>query len=503
MNTRPAGQEWLKRRFNLSNFNLTHVSFIGTSHSIELTSPGNVEEIFGSKYAVDNTPLHHVEFSLKYDDLNLDFLKAVFEQISEGEVAKYIEESPAGMNRRRIGFLFEFLTGKTLKLSRPVSGNYADLLNDEHYVTGATVKDTRWRINNNLLGTFEYCPVVRKTKALMELLSFDTREKIKDLKKEYAPEVFQRAISYLYKKETRSSYEIEREEPSPDRMERFIALLTRGGTESNERLVSRERLITLQNAIVDPRFSADAYRNFQNYVGASLPNSMEEIDYICPPPTMVGDLMRGLWEMSIKSASIYPEVRAALISFGFVFIHPFEDGNGRIHRFLIHDVLAHDGMVPQGMIIPVSAHMLTHIRHYDMALERYSRPIMQKIRYQREDDATIRVTNPKEVEGYFRHPDLTEQCVYLLQTIHATLTEDMPEELRFIQRYDEAKKELQNIVDMPDKEINLMLTFFYQNNGIFPKRRRGRFSKLTDDEIDRMQSAYRKIFELDDLDGQT
>ncbi len=158
MNIQPAGQEWLKRRFNLSSFSLTHASFIGTSHSIELTSGGNVEETFGSKYAVGNTPLDHVEFSLKYDDLNLDFLKAVFEQIPEGEIATYIEKSPAGMNRRRIGFLFEFLTVKTLKLSRPVSGNYADLLESEYYVTGASVKDTRWRINNNLLGLVHIVP---------------------------------------------------------------------------------------------------------------------------------------------------------------------------------------------------------------------------------------------------------------------------------------------------------------------------------------------------------
>jgi hypothetical protein len=498
MTIQPAGQEWLKNRFKLSNFNLTHSSFIGTSHTIELTSRGNVEETFGRKYAVDNSPLDHVEFSLKYDDLNLDFLKTVFDYIPEADIAAYIEKSPAGINRRRIGFLFEFLTGKTVKLSRPAAGNYVDMLDPEHYVTGATKKNARWRINDNLLGTITYCPIVRKTKALMELLALDTQQKINDLKKDYAPEVFQRAISYLYKKETRSSYEIEREEPSPDRMERFIALLTRGGTESNERLVSRERLITLQNAIVDPRFRANGYRDFQNYVGASLPNAMEHIDYICPPAEMVGELMQGLKEITTKSGSVYPEVRTAIISFGFVFIHPFEDGNGRIHRFLIHDVLAHDGIVPEGMIIPVSAHMLNHMRDYDMILEKYSRPLMQKIRYNREHDASIQVTNQREVEGYFRYPDLTEQCVYLLRTIHATLTEDMPEELRFIQRYDEAKKALQNIVDMPDKEINLMLTFLHQNNGVFPKRRRERFARLADEEIALMQTAYRKIFELDE-----
>jgi hypothetical protein len=30
----------------------------------------------------------------------------------------------------------------------------------------------------------------------------------------------------------------------------------------------------------------------------------------------------------------------ALLGFGFMFVHPFEDGNGRIHRFLIHHCLA-------------------------------------------------------------------------------------------------------------------------------------------------------------------
>ena len=31
---------------------------------------------------------------------------------------------------------------------------------------------------------------------------------------------------------------------------------------------------------------------------------------------------------------------ATKTAFGFVFIHPFEDGNGRIHRYLIHHILA-------------------------------------------------------------------------------------------------------------------------------------------------------------------
>ncbi len=36
----------------------------------------------------------------------------------------------------------------------------------------------------------------------------------------------------------------------------------------------------------------------------------------------------------------------------------------------------------------------------------------------------------------------------------------------------------------------------YQNKGIFPKRRREQFTELTDDEIARMQVAYRAIYEI-------
>ena len=42
-----------------------------------------------------------------------------------------------------------------------------------------------------------------------------------------------------------------------------------------------------------------------------------------------------------------------------------------------------------------------------------------------------------------------------------------------------------------------MLTFLHQNKGIFPKRRREHFDKLTDAEIEQMQAAYRRIYELD------
>ncbi|WP_343668470.1 Fic family protein [Chitinophaga sp.] len=493
----PVGSQWLKEKFNISGYILTHSSFIGSNDSIEITNKGNIEQVYNRKYAPkEEAPIYHLEFALKYDDLNLPFLKKVFEYISIEEIEGFIEASPGGKYTRRIGFLFEFLTGKRLVIRKPVSGNYVNLLDDDKYVTGNIVKNTRWLVNDNLLGTNSYCPVIRKTNKLKELLKLDINAKIEQLKIDFSAAVFHRAINYLYNKETRSSYEIEKEQPTPDRMEKFVSLLTQAGTEETGTMLDEQRLTQLQNAIVDSRFVSPGFRDFQNYIGQSLPGYIDMVHYICPPPVFVPSLMDGLKDTSNKTIGISAEIRAGIISFGFVFIHPFEDGNGRIHRFLIHDVLVSDGIVPKGLIIPVSAHMLNNIRDYDAILERYSRPLLQLIKYSKNQDGGIEVLNTYEVEAYFRFPDLTEQVIYLAETIHATLKEDMPEELLFIKRYDEVKRAFQDIVDMPDRNINLMILFLHQNKGIFPKRRREQFSKLTDEEIEKMEIEYRNIFEL-------
>ena len=48
-------------------------------------------------------------------------------------------------------------------------------------------------------------------------------------------------------------------------------------------------------------------------------------------------------------------MRSAVAAFGFVYIHPLADGNGRVHRFLINDILRRDGTVQDPMVLPVSS----------------------------------------------------------------------------------------------------------------------------------------------------
>jgi hypothetical protein len=441
-----VGSLWLQEHFKLSKHQLSHRSHIGARDKIELSAEGIVDQTFRSKYAPDiQDPLHHIEFSLKYDDLSLEFLQAVFKKIPAADVVAYIDASPTGRYSRSIGFLYEFLTVKNLSPDKIVTGNYFDLLDEEKYVAGKTVRNARWRINNNLLGNEAFCPIIRRTKLLEETAKVDFKKKIEELSKRYPSNIFHRAIKYLYTKETRSSYEIEKEKPSPARIEKFVSLLLKAGEQPSVKMLSEKNLTLLQNEIVDARFAATGFRNFQNHIGQSLPNYDEHIHYICPPPQYVHSMMEGLNTVGEKTKGISPIIRAAIIAFGFVFAHPFEDGNGRLHRFLIHDMLTRDGIVPSRLIIPVSAHMVNHLKDYDRALEAYSKPAMLRTNYVKNPAGEIQVTNPEDIEGYFRYPDFTAQAVYLANTILYTIADDMTEELDFFLRYDEVKKEMQNI----------------------------------------------------------
>jgi hypothetical protein len=294
MNYQSAGYLWLKDYFQLPWHRLTHNSYIGSKESVELTSAGDVEQVYGHKYApVGNTPLSHLEFAIKYDDLNLDLLHSIFVKMEAEEITQWVIQSPAGKSERRIGFLYEWLTGRVINLPRSAGGNYINLIDEHRYITGRIVKNAKWRINDNLPGTTAFCPVIRKTVRLKELLAENINEKIQQLKESFPQEIFRRAIGYLYNKETKSSYEIEKEKPSADRMERFIAVLTKAGTEGTEEMMEKERLVKLQNTIVDPRFAAGDFRGFQNYIGEMLPRYEELIHYICPPPQFVESLMAG------------------------------------------------------------------------------------------------------------------------------------------------------------------------------------------------------------------
>jgi hypothetical protein len=204
--------------------------------------------------------------------------------------------------------------------------------------------------------------------------------------------------------------------------------------------------------------------------------------------------MQGILDLNKKNSSTKTIIKASMVSFGYVYIHPFEDGNGRIHRFLIHDILVRDGIVPNGTILPVSAQILAKMGEYDTILELLSKLIERKVKYNLDDTGKMIVNNASEIEAIYRFPDLTNHTVFLARAIQATVNNDIPEELHFLQCYDKLKDDIQNIVDMPDNKVDRMILFLHQNKGKLASRKRDFYKELSDHEIEQMQQAYDQVF---------
>jgi len=492
---RKVGFTWLQDKLNIREYHLTHESYIGTTDRHELSSTGSVIRTFKSKYDVrDDNIMSHIEFALKYDDLNLGFLYEVFISIEHQEITDYINLNPNRKYPRIIGYLYEFTVGRSIDV-KVTTTNYEDILDPSKYITGSARKISKWKVNDNLLGTVEFCPIIRRTTELNELINWNIEEALEALKQEYSSEVFKRASYYFYKKETKSSSEIENEDPPLDRLEKFIAILEQAGQKSFEETLSERELVRIQNTIVDPRYADSGYRNFQNYVGQTMRDYSQKIHYVCPPPQFVKSLMKGIVNLNKKNISTKTIIKAAMVSFAFVYIHPFEDGNGRIHRFLIHDILVRDGAIPKSTVLPVSAQILANIDEYDKTLESLSKIIERKVQYELNNTGKLKVLNPLQIEKLYRFPDFTSHTAFLARVIQTTVNKDIPEELLFLKCYDELKNEIQSIVDMPDIKIDRMIIFLHQNKGKLASRKRKFFPELSDSEIEQMEEAYVSVFE--------
>ena len=499
---RLAGYTALIEQYDLDVIPNWHRSLVLTSgtHRIN-TSRGIVEEAYPPKYWPGETLGDHLEFALKYDGTNLAILASLFQVVAEEDILSYLHSKPTGKYARRLWFLFEFLTGKILPLNDLKQGNYINLLEtDDYYTVTPSRQVRRQRINDNLPGDQRFCPMVRRTKTLGDFELADLPERCRQVVSAYSPELLKRALGYLYTRETKSSFEIEHIKPTSTRTERFVALLQLA---EQDDFCEKTQLIDLQNRIVDPRFRDSDYRVKQNYVGETIAWQKEKIHFACPKPGDLFDLMEGLIaaHKRMDASNVSAVIHAAAIAYGFVFLHPFEDANGRIHRFLIHNILARRGFTPESVMFPISASMLKNPADYNDSLEMFSRQLMPLVEYSLGEDGRMTVHN--DTARWYRSIDMTPQVEALFQFIAQTIDTELAHELAFLSNYDETRRAIQEIVDMPDRKIDLFIRFCLQNSARLSARKRASyFDFLSDKEITRMELAVLSAYGSNTFDDR-
>lgn len=113
---------------------------------------------------------------------------------------------------------------------------------------------------------------------------------------------------------------------------------------------------------------------------------------------------------------------------------------------------------------------------------------MPLVEYSLDDDGRMTVHN--DTARWYRYIDMTPQVEALFQFIAQTIDTELVHELAFLSNYDKTRRAIQEIVDMPDRKIDLFIRFCLQNSARLSARKRASyFDFLSDKEITRMEQA--------------
>lgn len=452
--------------------------------------------VFDKRYLPEDTLESHLNFALRHEDIDLLILKRVFDAVPQGAIETLVKATPTGAFSRRIWFFYETLTGKTLAVADAQKVTAVPVLDPKLYFTGKERFSQRHRVRDNLLGTGDFCPIIRRTEKLEALVALDLASKAKDTIGRTGGHVTARAASFLLLADSRASFQIEGERPPINRLERW----GRAILEAGKRPLNQTEVYRLHRILIgDDRLTPIGYRKDSVFLGERDHNNEPIPEFIGARAEDVPELMTALNGCNNRlrisdTHEVDPVLQAAALAFGFVYIHPLADGNGRLHRCLIHHVLAERKFTPAGMVFPVSSVMLDRIEKYRAVLQGHSAALMDFIDWRSLPNGNVEVLN--ETADLYRFFDCTAEAEFLYECVQRTIEEDLPREIEYLKCHDEALRGIMNALEMPDSMAQQIIVFVRQNDGKFPKRRRDcePFSKLSDDEITMLEGIVGDAF---------
>lgn len=449
--------------------------------------------VFDKRYWPGDDFGSHLGFALRHEAVDPLLLKRLFEAVPADTVLQFVSGAPTGQASRRCWFWYEFLTGQTLDLPKLAPLAAIDLLDQKAYFTGSPRLSSRHKVRDNLLGTAGFCPIIRRTKPLQEAVARQLGARASEIIDRTGAHLVARAASFLLLADSRASFEIEGERPPRGRLDRWARAVVQAGKAP----LTLDEINRLHSVLIeDRRFVRAGLRPDGVFVG-------ERDDQGDPLPEFIGaraqdlsDLMAGLLKANdrMRQDAIDPVLQAAATAFGFVYVHPFQDGNGRLHRCLIHHVLAERKFTPAGMVFPVSSVMLARIEAYRETLQAHSAPLMASIDWRPTPERNVEVEN--ETADLYRYFDCTGNAEFLYSCVERTVEHDLPQEIDYIRRHDEAMRRIMDTVEIPDRLAENLLLFIRKNGGKLGKMRREKeFAALRDEEVAALEAIVRDASE--------
>lgn len=442
-------------------------------------------------------PLDHLLFALKHEGVNLAILMEAMHRIPGARMLEEIRRTPNGAYARRACFLWENANRQRLEDAPRVGGAAVKLFDPERYVTGAITRDARWRVDFNGLGDWRYCATVERTPGIKAAIAEDLPARANAYAAGLDRLLRDRALAWAYLHETRDSFAIERESPSEDRARAFVALLHQA---HEGRALDEDYLVSLQQATVtNPLDRATGFRHQQNWLQGPL-RGAAGVSYLPPPPDTARELMQALMDFSNGfRGQVDPMIAAAVISFGFVLIHPFMDGNGRLSRFLFHHSLCRAGALREGLILPVSVAMKKHEAEYLAALQAFSRPARERwsVRWLHEDQPEFTYQGDSS-HAFYRYWDATACVEFGLSMAREALDVELKQETQYLLHYDAILRRINEQFDLRGSDLSTLVMACIDQQGHLSKRRRDQFrDRVPQEAFAAIEAATREVVGLD------
>jgi hypothetical protein len=470
-----------------------HLSCVSEKHVRGNQRQEGPWSVFDKRYWPGETFADHLGFALRHEPIDMLILKRVFDAVPQAEVEAFVRAAATGLPARRAWFLYETLTPGTLDVPDAPEMTSIDLLDPKLYVTGKSRVSKRHRVRDNLLGTGRFCPVIRRTDTLTDFIGRGLDASARETVGRTGAHLVARAASFMLLADSRASFEIEGERPPRNRLERWARAVLQAGKNP----LTLDEIVRLQGVLIEnTRFIRAGLRPDGVFLGERDRDGAPLPEFIGARPADLRDLTDAMLEANnrMRDNEIDPVIQAAATAFAFVYIHPFQDGNGRLHRCLIHHVLAERKFTPPGMVFPVSSVMLDRIDDYRTTLQAHSGALMDFIEWRPTPDRNVEVLN--DTADLYRYFDCTGAAEFLYACVQRTVEHDLPHEIDYLRRHDEAMRRLMDAVEMPDRLAEDLIMFIRQNKGTLSKKRRQyEFKALEGKEVALLETIVRDAFE--------
>lgn len=487
----PAGYAGLIQRFDLAVPLPPRLTAIAERHH---PAPNPSWPLLTPRHRPPDTLAGQLVFALKWEGVDLGVLAALFKAVEPNEVAAIVRATPTGAFARRTWFLYEWLTGRELDVPDPGKVRGVAVVDpDQQVALQKGAPSPRHKVIDNLPGTRDFCPMIRWTPDLRAAVAKGLDARAREIIGRTRKDLVTRAAAFLLLSDSKASFAIEGERPSSARAARWGRAIAEAGVHP----ITIDELERLQRVVIgDARFVKLGLRDEGGFVGSHDRDTQEPVpDHISARPQDLRGLLGGIIEYDGRSftGGVDPVAAAAAIAFGFVYVHPFVDGNGRLHRWLIHHVLATAGYNPPGVVFPISAAILRRIDEYRAVLESYSAAMLPLIEWRATADGNVDVAN--DTADYYRYFDATAHAEFLYACVEQTVERDLPEEIRFLEAFDTFSSAVKEIVEMPGREVERLRGFLAQGRGHLSTRAREKeFRALTDEETARVEALYSELF---------